>query len=40
MADNSWVDPQDFNANSRLRASDADRDTAAAVINNALAEGR
>jgi uncharacterized protein DUF1707/cell wall-active antibiotic response 4TMS protein YvqF len=40
MADNSWVDPQDFNVNSRLRASDADRDTAAAVINNALAEGR
>jgi hypothetical protein len=40
MPDNSWVDPQDFNANSRLRASDGDRDTAAAVINNALAEGR
>jgi hypothetical protein len=40
MADNSWMDPQDFNANSRLRASDADRETAAAVINNALAEGR
>jgi hypothetical protein len=40
MPDNSWVDPQDFNANSRLRASDADRDTAAAVLNNALAEGR
>jgi DUF1707 SHOCT-like domain/Cell wall-active antibiotics response LiaF, C-terminal len=40
MADNSWMDPQGFNANSRLRASDADRDTAAAVINNALAEGR
>jgi hypothetical protein len=40
MPDNSWVDPQDFNANSRLRASDADRDTAAAIINNALAEGR
>jgi hypothetical protein len=40
MPDNSWVDPQDFNANSRLRASDADRDTAAAVVNNALAEGR
>jgi len=34
------MDPQDFNANSRLRASDADRDAAAAVINNALAEGR
>jgi Domain of unknown function (DUF1707) len=40
MPDNSWVDPQDFNVNSRLRASDADRDSAAAVINNALAEGR
>jgi hypothetical protein len=40
MPDNSWVDPQEINANSRLRASDADRDTAAAVINNALAEGR
>ena len=34
------MDPQDFNENSRLRASDADRDSAAAVINNALAEGR
>jgi Domain of unknown function (DUF1707)/Cell wall-active antibiotics response 4TMS YvqF len=40
MADNSWMDPQGFNENSRLRASDADRDAAAAVINNALAEGR
>jgi hypothetical protein len=40
MADNSWVDPRDFNMNSRLRASDAERDMAAAVINNALAEGR
>ena len=40
MPDNSWMDPQDFNENSRLRASDADRDTAAAVVNNALAEGR
>ena len=40
MPDNSSVDPQDFKVNSRLRASDADRDTAAAVINNALAEGR
>jgi hypothetical protein len=40
MADNSRVDPHDFNANSRLRASDADRDSAAAVVNNALAEGR
>ena len=34
------MDPQGFNENSRLRASDADRDRAAAVINNALAEGR
>lgn len=40
MPDNSWMDPQGFNENSGLRASDADRDTAAAVINNALAEGR
>lgn len=32
--------PQGFNENSRLRASDADRDRAAGVINNALAEGR
>lgn len=40
MADNSWVTPQDFNANSRLRASDTDRDNAAAVVNTALAEGR
>jgi hypothetical protein len=40
MADNSWVDPLDFNANSRLRASDTDRDHAAAVVNTALAEGR
>lgn len=40
MADNSCMTPQDFNENSRLRASDADRDRAASVINNALAEGR
>lgn len=40
MADNSWMDPHGFNENSRLRASDADRDQAASVINNALAEGR
>jgi len=40
MADNNYMDAHDFNENSRLRASDADRDTAAAVINNALAEGR
>jgi hypothetical protein len=40
MADNNCMDPQGFNDISRLRASDADRDAAAAVINNALAEGR
>ena len=40
MPDNNCMDPQGFNANSRLRASDADRDSAAAVLNNALAEGR
>jgi len=34
------MDPQDFNTNSRLRASDADRDRAASVLNAALAEGR
>lgn len=34
------MDPQDFNENSTLRASDADRDSAASVINSALAEGR
>ncbi len=32
--------PEPFNANSRLRASDADREQAAAVLNVALAEGR
>ena len=32
--------PEPFNANSRLRASDADRERAAAVLNTALAEGR
>jgi hypothetical protein len=32
--------PQGFNENSGLRASDADRDRAASVVNNALAEGR
>lgn len=40
MADNSCMDAQGFNEISALRASDADRDAAAAVINNALAEGR
>jgi hypothetical protein len=34
------MDPQAFNTNSRLRASDADRDRAASVLNEALAEGR
>jgi Domain of unknown function (DUF1707)/Cell wall-active antibiotics response 4TMS YvqF len=34
------VHPEPFNANSRLRASDADREEAAAVLNTALAEGR
>jgi hypothetical protein len=34
------MDPQAFNSNSRLRASDADRDRAATVLNEALAEGR
>jgi hypothetical protein len=34
------MDPQGFNSNSRLRASDADRDRAASVLNEALAEGR
>jgi Domain of unknown function (DUF1707)/Cell wall-active antibiotics response 4TMS YvqF len=34
------MDPQPFNTNSRLRASDADRDRAASVLNEALAEGR
>jgi hypothetical protein len=34
------VDPRGFNTNSRLRASDADRDRAASVLNEALAEGR
>src|ERR1700735_3464379 len=39
-ADNSRVHPEPFNTNSRLRASDADREQAADVLNNALAEGR
>jgi hypothetical protein len=39
-ADNSRVDPQAFNTNSRIRASDKDRDQAASVLNEALAEGR
>jgi Domain of unknown function (DUF1707)/Cell wall-active antibiotics response 4TMS YvqF len=40
MADNSRMDPHGFNEISRLRASDADRDSAASVINQAMAEGR
>ncbi len=40
MADNSRMDPQGFNPISRLRASDADRDRAASVLNEALAQGR
>ena len=34
------MDPQASNSYSRLRASDADRDRAASVLNEALAEGR
>ena len=40
MADNSRMTPGDFNSNSRLRASDADRDRAASVLNEAMAQGR
>jgi hypothetical protein len=40
MAENSRMDPDGFNEFSQLRASDADRDSAASVINNAMAEGR
>jgi hypothetical protein len=40
MPDNGRMDPQGFSENSRLRASDADRDRAATVINTAMAEGR
>ena len=40
MPDNGRMDPQGFSENSRLRASDADRDQAATVLNNAMAEGR
>jgi hypothetical protein len=40
MADNNYMDGHGFNEKSGLRASDADRDAAAAVVNNALAEGR
>jgi hypothetical protein len=34
------MDPQGFNEISRLRASDPDRDSAASVLNSAMAEGR
>jgi hypothetical protein len=40
MPDNSQMEGQGLSDNSRLRASDADRDRAASVINNAMAEGR
>jgi hypothetical protein len=40
MAENSLMDPEGFNPNSRLRASDADRDKAASVLNEAMAQGR
>jgi len=40
MAENIWMDPEGFNTNSRLRASDADRDRAASVLNEAVAQGR
>src|SRR6266571_3578702 len=40
MADNSRMDPEGINPISRLRASDADRDRAASVLNEAMAQGR
>lgn len=40
MPDNGRMDPQGISDNPRLRASDADRDQAASVLNNAMAEGR
>jgi hypothetical protein len=40
MPDNGRVDPHGLSENPRLRASDADRDRAASVINAAMAEGR
>ena len=40
MPDNGRMDPQGSSDTSRLRASDADRDQAASVLNNAMAEGR
>lgn len=40
MADNSGMDAQGDRDNSRLRASDAERDQAAAMLSDAMAEGR
>jgi uncharacterized protein DUF1707/cell wall-active antibiotic response 4TMS protein YvqF len=40
MAENSGMDPEGNNPVSRLRASDADRDRAAGLLNEALADGR
>jgi hypothetical protein len=40
MPDNGRMDSQGSGENSRLRASDADRDQAATVLNKAMAEGR
>jgi hypothetical protein len=40
LADNRRMDPQAFESRPQLRASDADRERAASVLNDALAEGR
>ena len=40
LPDNSRVSPENPNDISRMRISDADRDRAASVLSNALAEGR
>lgn len=40
MPHNGRMDPQGYSDNPRLRASDADRDRAASVLNEAMAEGR
>jgi Domain of unknown function (DUF1707)/Cell wall-active antibiotics response 4TMS YvqF len=40
MPDNVPMNPQPFDDNPRLRASDADRDQAASVLSSAMAEGR
>ena len=40
LHDNSWMIPQDPSDISRMRISDADRDRAAAILGDALAEGR